>query len=134
MGRFVLLAQATALVDVDAARGGSKRERFPFAASRMDEFTDVFGPGVRVEYAREGDDEYGQRLLEQEIGVPFRVMKQPTMPTAGCACSACNPKPSVLKRRQKEPGGPFGLDNQGRFRQPTTYRAEFAEERFQHWL
>src|SRR5690242_8690354 len=34
-----------------------------------------------------------------------------------CDCSACKPKPSVLKKRQRAPGEAFGLNRRNRFRQ-----------------
>jgi hypothetical protein len=115
-------------------RPGSKRERFPFAAEKLDELREFF-PNARVEYAREGDDDTGQRLVD--AGVPLSTIEPATMPAVGCECSACNPKPSALRRQQRQPGAAFGLDRRNHFKQTSTYRADGAEDRWPNtvkWL
>jgi hypothetical protein len=114
---------------------GSKRERFRFAAQKLDELTELFGPGVRVAYARQGDDEIGQRLLTHEVGGPSSRIEPDVVPVDGCECSACRrkrkPTKTDIKRMQREPGGAFGLDRYKRFKQHTTYRADLVDERWE---
>ena len=107
---------------------GSYRRRFPYAAQKLDDLREVFGSGVRVAYARQGQDETGVQLH----GVPISKAGPPVTPTPDCDCSACHPTKTAMKYRQREPGAAFGLDRHGRFRQSSSYRRDLEQpwERF----
>ena len=120
------------------SRRGYKRDRFPFAAEKLDDLQAHFGNGVRVVYARQDTDEIGERLREHEIGVPASENVSEVMPTEGCECSACRrrrkPTKTDVRKRQTQPGAEFGLNAHKRFQQETTYRADLAEERWQEGM
>src|SRR5262249_45636206 len=63
----------------------SKRARFPFATDKLDELRELFGSGVRVAYARQGEEETGARLPDEHGVIPSRI-ERPTMPVDGCGC------------------------------------------------
>jgi hypothetical protein len=124
---------AVADLNEQKTRVGSLRARFPLAAEKRDELLGLFGTGIKVAYARnEAGDEYGQRLLAHEIGVPLRVDESPTMPTPDCRCSSCErmrkpPSKTEMRRKQREAGSTFGLDRYGKFKAATTYRRDLDQ-------
>src|SRR3954469_14927235 len=108
---------------------------FPFAAEKLDELRAIFGDGVRVGYARQGNDETGRQVhsvhvataTDATLATPraaITVTEAPAIPTPDCNCGACRPTRAALKYRQKEPGDIFEINRHGRFRQPATYRRD----------
>lgn len=105
------------------------RDRFPLVGPLLDDLRANGFTGAQVEYARNGDDEIGRRLLDHEIGVPITPTPAPdVMPEADCDCSACarkrTPSKTDIKAHQQAPGAPFGLTAHGAFRQQSTFRVD----------
>lgn len=53
------------------------RERLPTIAKALDDFRRVFGPGVKVIYAREGEHEVGNRAAHDEADAILHQKESP---------------------------------------------------------
>jgi hypothetical protein len=104
------------------------------------ELRSVFGDGIKLVCVSENGHEAGSAAdLEhmRDLLTHARThacAREPDTHACVCDCKACKPTAAMLKARQKRAGEPFGLNGRKRFRVPSTYRAEFADERWERWL
>src|SRR4051794_15401823 len=107
MGRFYDLALRAA---EKPKRADTHRDRaraaFPFATEKLDELRALFGDGVKVVYAREGDREAGVPLQSHQTGVQA-AEPSATTPIPDCDCAACSRKrKALLPPKAKKPKRP----------------------------